>query len=163
MYKISLSSLFIACAFLFTSCSSSKQARTYESDANGSWQLQTVETQGITGQIKARIFDEEDFNCFIGSTWKFNKGNNLGSYNISKNGGECVAIKRDLRWSIYEPKTGIREFQFKRLTPALKEINNDAGYRFAILQLDNNVMQLKNDFQFEGKTAAFVYNFVRIK
>lgn len=162
MLKITLTTLFISFALMFTACTTSKQARSYEKGIDGTWQLQTVETEGITGQIKAKVFNEEDFNCFIGSTWKFNKGNNLGSYNISKNGGECVAIKRDIRWSIYEPKTGIREFQFKRLTPDLKEITNDAGFRFTILQLNPNNMQLKNEFPFEGKMAAFIYNFVRI-
>jgi hypothetical protein len=134
----------------------------YERGIDGTWQLETVQTEGIKGGFKARIFNEEDFNCFIGSTWKFNKGNNLGSYTISKNGGECVAIKRDIRWSIYEPTGGIKEFQFKRLTPNLKEITNDAGYRFTILQLNDNMMQVKNEFPFEGKTAAFIYNFVRL-
>ncbi len=162
MSKTKLTSLFFAIFILLASCSTSKQARTYERTIDGTWQLQTVETQGITGQIKARVFNEEDFNCFIGSTWKFNKGNNLGSYNISKNGGECVAIKRDIRWSIYEPISGIREFQFKRLDTNLKEIANDAGFRFTILQLNTANMQLRNEFPFEGKTAAFIYNFVRI-
>lgn len=163
MSKITLALLLIFSPFMFTACSTSKQARVYESGIDGNWQLETVETEGITGTIKAQVFNEEDFNCFIGSTWKFNRGNNLGSYNISKNGGECVAIKRDLRWSIYEPAGGIKEFQFKRLTPDLKEITNDAGYRFTILQLNDNIMQLKNEFPFEGKTAAFVYNFVRLR
>ncbi len=53
MLKIKLSSIFIFCALVFTSCSVSKQARTYENNINGTWQLQTVETEGIKGQIKA--------------------------------------------------------------------------------------------------------------
>ena len=45
----------------------------------------------------------------------------------------------------------------------LKEIDeNSAGFRFTIVQLNDNAMQLKSDITFEGKPASFIYNFVRI-
>ena len=111
----------------------------------------------------AQIFNEEDFNCFVGSTWSFNKRNSLGSYTISANGAECVAVKREIRWSVYEATGEPKLFQFKRLDSKLKEMDeNSAGFRFTIVQLNNNSMQLKSDIMFEGKPASFIYNFVRI-
>src|SRR5689334_19301675 len=104
------------------SCSSSKEARSYRKTIKGNWQLQTVVTQGIMGTIKAQVFNEADFNCFVGSTWNFNTSNSLGTYTISKNAKECNSIKRNIRWSIYEPSDAPKEFQFKRLDDKLKEL-----------------------------------------
>lgn len=148
--------------FLLHSCATSKEARTYKKTVDGNWQLQTVVSEGITGKIKAQIFNEEDFNCFVGSSWSFNSRNSLGSYTISNNAGECVALKRDIRWSIYEAEGQPKLLQFKRLDEKLKEIDEaSGGFRFTIVQLNDNSMQLRSDINFEGKPAAFVYNFVR--
>ncbi len=92
---------FLVAVMLFVSCSTSKQAKTYRADLNGKWQLQTIKTEGITGDIKTQILNEADISCFIGSSWNFNQNNSLGSYTINVNGGECASVKRDLRWSIY--------------------------------------------------------------
>ncbi len=147
---------------LLVACSTSKEARTYKKTINGGWQLQTVVSEGITGKIKAQVFNEADFNCFIGSSWNFNSNNSLGSYSISKNGDECAAIKRDIRWSIYEEAGQPKLFQFKRLNDKLKEIDeNSGGFRFAIVQLDNSTMKLRSDIVFEGKPASFTYNFIK--
>lgn len=159
--KSIFSLLFIAA--LLNSCSTSKEARGYRKTIDGNWQLQTIVTEGIMGKIKAQVFNEADFNCFIGSTWNFNAHNSLGSYNISKNANECSAIKRNIRWSVYEPSGAAKQFQFKRLDDKLKEVDeNSGGFRFTIVQADNNSMQLKSEFQFEGKQASFIYNFVRL-
>ncbi|MEO6538044.1 MAG: lipocalin family protein [Ferruginibacter sp.] len=147
---------------LFTSCATSKEARNYKKSINGRWQLQTVVTEGITGKIKAKVFNEADFNCFVGSNWSFNQNNALGSYTIAKNGGECVAVKRDIRWSVYETKDQPTLLQFKRLDNKLKEIDeNSGGFRFTIVKVDNVSMQLRSDITFEGKPASFIYNFVK--
>lgn len=148
---------------LFTSCATSKEARNYKKTINGNWQLQTVVSEGITGKIKAQLFNEADFNCFVGSTWNFNQLNNLGSYTINKNANECVSIKREFRWSIYEATGEPKLFQFKRLDAKLKEIDeNGGGFRFTIIKVEGANMQLRSEITFEGKPAAFVYNFVRI-
>ena len=42
---------FLVAVMFFVSCSSSKQAKTYIADINGKWQLQTIKTEGITGEI----------------------------------------------------------------------------------------------------------------
>src|ERR1700712_1533921 len=111
--------LFLLVLFI-SSCSGSKEARGYKKTIDGNWQLQTVVTEGITGKIKAQVFNEADFNCFVGSSWHFNSHNNLGTYTISANANECTAVKRDIRWSVYEPSGAAKQLQFKRLDNKLK-------------------------------------------
>jgi Lipocalin-like domain len=155
-----LLSVIISC-FLLASCSSSKEARTYKKTIDGNWQLQTIVTQGIAGKVKAQVFNEADFNCFVGSSWNFNQHNSLGTYNISKNADECAAIKRNIRWSVYEAKDQPKLLQFKRLDDKLKEVDDGGGFRFEIIQLDDHSMQLKSTITFENKPASFIYNFVK--
>ena len=162
MKRVNLLFSSIIVIMLFASCASSKEARSYRKSIDGHWQLQTVVTEGITGKVKALVFNEADFNCFVGSSWSFNQNNSLGNYTISKNGGECVAIKRDIRWSVYEATGQPKLLQFKRLDRKLKEIDeNSGGFRFTILNLNNTSMQLRSDITFEGKPASFIYNFVK--
>lgn len=162
MNKLSLIAGAFLMLFIISSCSSSKLARTYKKTVNGNWQLQTITTEGITGKIKAQVLDEADFNCFVGSMWNFNQNNSLGYYNISKNGGECVAVRRNIRWSIYEEGTASKVLQYKRVDDRYKDMDEGkAGFRFTILRLDDTNMQLKSDISFEGKPASFIYNFVR--
>lgn len=148
--------------FLAVSCSGTKEGRDYRRTIDGNWQLQTITTEGITGKIKAQILNEADFNCFVGSIWNFNKNNSLGSYTIGKNGKECAAIKRNIRWSVYETEGSPKMLQYKRVDDKYKDMDEGAaGFRFTILSADNNSMKLKNDFSFEGKPASFIYNFVK--
>ena len=147
---------------LLAACSTSKQARAYKNTINGNWQLQTVVTEGITGTVKAQLFNEADFHCFVGSTWSFNRSNSLGSYTIPQNQDECPAIKRNFRWSIYEAPDQPKLFQFKRLDNKLKEIDESAGFRFTILQATGTTLKLRSDITFEGKPAAYIYNFIKI-
>lgn len=150
-------------SFIVFSCSTSKEARGYKNTINGNWQLQTVVSEGIIGKIKAQVFNEADFNCFVGSTWNFNAHNSLGSYTIQKNADECVALKRNIRWSIYEETGQPKLFQFKRLDDKLKELDPDGGgFRFTIVNVSSNSMQLRSEITFENKPASIIYNFVRI-
>lgn len=160
-----LKSLFaiIALTAVLAACSGSKQARAIKSNVDGNWQLQTVETEGIAGTVKVQLFNEADMSCFVGSSWKFNQNNSLGSYNLSKNAGDCFAIKRDFRWSIFEQSGMPSELQFKRLNEKLKEIDgNQAGYRLRVIQATNTNMQLKMDITFENRPAAILFNFVKM-
>jgi hypothetical protein len=163
MKKISGLLLFLGVILYFLSCSASKEIRKNENIIDGSWQLQTVTTEGVTGKIKAKLLNEADLTCFVGSTWKFNRNNNLGSYDINKNGNECVSTKRDIRWSLYQADGEPPLFQFKKLDNKLNPIDEgNAGYRFSILEMNKNNMRLRNDVSFEGKEVSFIYNFVRI-
>jgi hypothetical protein len=153
---------FIIVIFLLTSCATSKEARNYKKTIDGDWQLQSITTEGITGKINVELFNEENLDCFVESNWTFNDANSLGSYTISKNGNKCVAVKRNIRWSIYEAnKNEPKQFQFKRLDDKLKVMDNGDGFRFTIVQADNNTMQLKSSITFENKPAWVVYNFVK--
>lgn len=152
----------IMVAFIFASCSSSKQARTYKKTIDGNWLLQTVVTEKIPGKFKAEFFNEADFNCFIGSSWSFNDRNSLGTYTINKNANECASIKRNIRWSVYEATAADPKLlQFKRLDEKYKDIDDGGGFRFTIVKLDDSSMQLRSDVNFEGKPVSFIYNFVR--
>lgn len=153
-----LFSFIIIC--LLASCASSKQARTYKSLIDGYWHLQTVTTEGIAGKVKVDLFNEADFQCFVGTAWSFDYRRSLGTYSIN-NTGTCVSIKRNFRWSIYEATGEPKLLQFKRLDDKLKEMDNGDGFRFTIVQLDKTTMQLKSNITFENKPAAIVYNFVK--
>lgn len=147
--------------YLFASCATSKQARTYKNLIDGNWQLQTVRTEGIMGTVNVQLFNEASYNCFTGSNWSFNQSNSLGSYNITKNGSGCFAVKRNIRWSVYEVKNEPLQLQFKRLDDKLKVMDNGDGFRFTIVQLDKSTMQLKSAITFENKPATVIYNFVK--
>jgi hypothetical protein len=152
----------VVLAFVLSSCSGSRQLSRYKKDLSGSWQLQKVVTEGAASPAKLKIFNEEDFNCFVGSSWAFNKGNDLGNYMIDKNQGECLAIRRDIRWSIYESKDQPDLLQFKRLDPQLNDMNEGDGFRFTILQLDRTSMKLSSDISQDGKPATLIFQFVRM-
>ncbi|UEG49673.1 DUF5004 domain-containing protein [Ferruginibacter lapsinanis] len=153
-----LLSFIIIC--LLASCATSKEARTYKSLIDGNWQLQTVVTEGITGKVKIDLFNEADFQCFVGTSWTFDYRRSLGTYTTS-NTNNCFSVKRNFRWSIYEAPGEPKLFQFKRLDEKLKEMDNGDGYRFTIVQLDKTTMQLKSTITFENKPAAIIYNFTK--
>ena len=153
----------LCAAILFASCSTSKEARKDRNIINGKWQLQTVTSEGISGTTKTTLFNDAELSCFIGSMWTFNQNNSLGSYTFNGAGTQCESVKRDIRWSVYQADGESPLFQFKRLDSKLKNIDEEGGgYRFTILQLDNTTMKLKSEVTFEGKPAAFIYNFVKI-
>jgi hypothetical protein len=164
MKKAALIVDIILLILLFASCSGPKAlANNDKKTIDGNWQLQTVQSEGITGTVKSQLFNEADFNCFIGSTWNFNRHNSLGSYTIAQNSNECASIKRNVKWSLYQTEEQPKLFQFKRLDEKLNVIeDNSTGYTFTILQLEPGKMQLKSDLTFAGKPAAFIYNFVKI-
>ncbi len=162
MRKLKIILSFFIIAFLFASCSTSKEAKAYKKTIDGNWQLQTVTTEGIMGKIKLQLFNEADQSCFIGSDWTFNRTNSLGTYTIKSTNG-CVAVKRNIRWSIYEVKNEPKQFQFKRLNDKIKEMDNGEGFRFTIVQLDNTKMQLKSTITFENKPAIVIYTFIKTK
>lgn len=161
MKKAFIILMLIIICFLLASCTMSKEARGYRKTIDGNWQLQTVATEGIMGKVKVQLFNEADFNCFIGSNWNFNNGNSLGTYSITKTANECVAVTRNIRWSIYETKDEPKLLQFKRLDDKLKVMDDGNGFRFTIVQLDGNTMKLKSAITFENRPAAIVYNFVK--
>lgn len=161
MFKATrIASLLIIATIIITSCSTSKEARKYRAGIDGNWQLMTVTTEGVQGKVKAELLGEASINCFVGSTWSFNKNNSLGTYSINQNAGECAAVKRNIRWSIFEAPGEPKLFQFKKLDNNYKEIEEgSAGYRFSILHLDERTMKLQNDVTYSGQQISFIYTF----
>ena len=161
MKKLSLMCIAIVLIVFINACSSSKEARTDRRTVNGTWLLQNVTVEGITGKIKAQILDEADYNCFENSIWKFNQNTSLGSYEITKNAGDCVAKTQNIRWSIFEEKDVPIRLQYKRVDAKYyKDIDEGkAGFRFTIVSLSKTNMQLKSEISFEGKPAYFIYTF----
>jgi len=128
---------------------------------NGNWVLQTITTEGITGVAKTKVFNEAEFSCFIGSEWNFISNNSMGSYTIVDVTKECPSAKRFIRWSIYEPENAAKEFQFKRLDDKKDPMDEGAGYRLTVTQLDATQMKLRSEITFAGHPAAMIYNFVK--
>ncbi len=163
MKKLKYALSFFIGAMLLTSCGASRETIIFKKAIDGNWQLQTVNTDGISGKVNINLFNEADYNCFAGSAWNFNDRNSLGTYSISKNSNECAGVKRNIRWSIYEPKGEPKLLQFKRLDDKLNALDNGDGYRFTIVKLDKTSMQLKSNISFENKPAFVIYNFVKNK
>ncbi len=147
--------------FVLSACSVSKEGRSMKKTINGNWVLQTISTEGITGVVKTKIFNEAEFGCFIGSEWNFIANNSMGSYSIVDNSKNCVPLKRFIRWSIYEPKDLDKEFQFKRLDDKKNTMDNGDGYRLIVKELGDNNMKLRSEIVFDGHAGAIIYNFVR--
>ncbi|MEO6723061.1 MAG: hypothetical protein ABIN67_22035 [Ferruginibacter sp.] len=142
-------------------CAASKEGRSMKKTINGDWTLQTINVEGINSKFKAKVFNEADFNCFIGSTWNFVSNNSMGSYTLAGGASGCDAITRNIRWSIYEPKGAEKEFQFKRLDEKKNPMDDNNGFRLSVGALSENTMQLRSSITFEGKSGTFVYNFVK--
>ena len=163
MKKLKLVLFFFIGAMMLISCGTSKEALTFRKAIDGNWQLQTVNTDGISGRVTVNLFNEADYNCFSDGAWNFNNSNSLGTYSINKTSTQCVPVKRNIRWSIYEATGEPKLLQFKRLDEKLNSLDNGDGFRFTIVQLDKISMQLKSNINFENKPASIIYNFVKIK
>ena len=161
MKFLSNSLIIVLFTFFLSACSVSKEARSMKKDVNGDWVLQTITTEGITGVAKTTIFNEAEFGCFIGSEWNFIANNSMGSYTIVDRRKECPSIKRFIRWSIYEPEGAAKEFQFKRLDDKKNAMDDGAGFRLTVAQLDNSLMKLRSEILFAGKPSVVIYNFTK--
>lgn len=146
---------------LMLSCSVSKQGRSMKKTINGEWTLQTINVEGITSKLKAKLFNEADLNCFVGSDWNFISNNSMGSYMLTGGTNGCATVTRNIRWSIYEPKDAEKEFQFKKLDNKNNPMDDNNGFRLSVATLTENTMQLKSALTFEGQAGYIVYNFVK--
>jgi len=146
---------------LLAGCSVSKEGRSMKKSINGSWVLQTVNTEGITAKFSAKVFNEADLNCFVGSSWSFISNNGTGTYNLVGGATGCTTLQRNIRWTIYEQSDSPKEFQFKRLDEKNNPMDDNNGFRLSVTHLDNGSMQLKSAITFEGRPGNIVYNFVK--
>lgn len=155
----SLLSLF-ACLILF-SCSGSKETTTIKKTIDGNWTLKTIQIEGNNSIINAKVFNEADNHCFIESSWSFIANNGTGSYSLPSGTGDCNAITRKIRWTIYEPTGEEKKFQFKRLDDNNKPMDDNNGYRLSIASITDSNMQLKSAINYQGNPVNLVYNFVK--
>lgn len=146
---------------MMVSCATTKETRAYRKIIDGDWKLQTITTEGITGKFNVLLFNEQELPCLVESDWHFNSANSLGTYTTTKFGNQCLAVKRNIRWSVYEVKNEPQLLQFKRLDDKLNPMDGGAGYRFIISLLDKTNMLLKTYISFENKPAWVIYNFVK--
>ncbi|MEP6677064.1 MAG: lipocalin family protein [Ferruginibacter sp.] len=151
---------FIA-ALLFDACSGSKNATHENKTINGDWVLKTISTEGVNGKFASKIFNEADYNCFIGSSWHFTSKNKHGIYTLDGMSKDCPAVKRNIRWAVDEPKNATGAFQFSRIDDSGNRQNNSDDFKMIIIALTDNTMQLKSPIIFEGHPAALIYNFSR--
>lgn len=158
-----INSILIIALFAFTlnACSVSKEARNMKRIINGDWVLETITTEGITGIVKTKIFNEAEFGCFIGSDWNFINNNSMGTYTLVDKSTGCVPLKRYIRWTIFEPEGQEKSFQFKRLDDKKNPMDNGDGYRLKVIELNNTLMKLKSELVFGGNTGAIIYKFVK--
>lgn len=162
MKKLTLFISLIAFILIMASCATSKSSVNLKNPIAGTWQLQTIGTEGITGKVKMPLLREADLNCFVGSTWYFNGKGNTGYYTISKNGAECAALKRFISWSLIMEGGAPTKLLYKRLDAANKPMDApDVGFSFRISELSSRSMQLRNDTLIGEKPASFIYNFVK--
>lgn len=163
MKKASLIGFAIILIVFTHACSTSKITRTNKQIIDGNWLLQSINIEAVTGKVKAVILDETDLICFENSIWKFNQNTSLGSYEITKSGGDCIAKKQNIRWSILEEKGMPLRLQFKKVDAKKYKPLDDGstGYRFTIAYLDKIKMQLKSEIILDGKTINFNYNFTK--
>ena len=145
----------------FASCSVSNEARGMKKNINGNWILQTITAEGITGVVKTRVFNEADLSCFIGSEWNFISNNSMGSYTLVDKSKNCTQLKSFIRWSIFEPESAAKEFQFKRLDDKKNAMDNGDGYRLTVTEVNSNTLKLRSDITVDGKSGALIYNFVK--
>ena len=152
---------FFSIIVLFTSCAGSKESRAMKKSINGNWNLETVTIEGNNSILHVKVFNEADNNCFIGSSWHFVENNGTGSYTLMQSKGECSAITRMIRWSIYEPTGEERKFQFKRLDDKNNPIDDNNGYRLTITSLMDSSMKLTSQITYQNKPVNIVYNFIK--
>lgn len=160
--------LLIFSTLLLTACSTTKVAApsekvvaASEKSLSGNWELRNVDVKGVTGKLKVNLFNEADYQCFIGSQWNFNSRNNLGTYTITNGRNDCAATKRNIRWSVYKLKGEPNRIQFKRLDDKYNALDNGDGFRLDYTEIDKNNIQLKSNIVFEDRPASVIYNFVK--
>jgi len=151
----------VALVSFFTACSGSKEAGTMKKSINGNWTLKTIAIEGNNSILNVKVFNEADNNCFIGSQWNFVSNNGAGNYTFPLGTGGCVATNRKIKWSIFEPAGGVRQFQFKRLDDKSNPLDDNNGYRLDVAALTDSSMQLKSNITYEGKPVAVRYNFTK--
>lgn len=153
--------LFFVLTILLSACAGSKEARTIKKSINGNWNLETVTVEGNNSILNAKVFNEADNNCFIGSSWNFVGNNGTGSYTLLEGKGSCKTLTRKIRWTIYEPQGEEKKFQFKRLDDNNNPLDDNNGYRLSITSWNDSSMKLVSKITYDNKPVNITYNFIK--
>nr|WP_299214123.1 lipocalin family protein [uncultured Allomuricauda sp.] len=146
-------------AFLLTSCSVSKSARSQRNLFSGSWTLNDISYENNTGNFKSVIFNDADDICFEGSDWFFRDNNSTGRYTITE-GSLCQGGDRFFRWSVVEPTANYSsQLQFKFIDEKRKDVSGGVGYRLNIANISEQSMTLKSNVSVDGELVSIVYQF----
>ncbi|MDD3458018.1 MAG: hypothetical protein PHO74_00840 [Weeksellaceae bacterium] len=143
---------------ILTSCAGSKVVVDNEKNMRGDWTITNVSFVGIDeAHVNAKVFDEADPKCYIGSDWHLVQNNNSGNYTM--NGpGNCPGGTTNIKWFVSE-EGGNVYFNFKRIYDGEKPKNVLDGYRLKITANDGSYMVMRQDISFEGKIIGINYSF----
>lgn len=154
MKKVINSILFLAIAFLITSCSSSKSAsglKATTGNLKGTWTVSNISTDLPDTLKVTEVFDEAPYQDFTGSTWNLTR-NGKGSFTLSN------GTKEDIYWSIYGNGDNA-QLQFKKLN-GMKPKNVDEGYRLQLMNISSNGFIARSPVDLDnGKTGYITYTF----
>lgn len=156
MKKIIL--LGIISVFLLTSCDESKVVIDTEKNVRGDWTITNVSMDGINQSwVDAKVFDEADPKCYMGSQWHLVQNNNSGTY-VMNGSGKCPVGTTKIKWFVSDEPDG-KYFNFKRVYDGEKPKNVMDGYKMKITTNDGTSMNLRQDINFEGKVIGINYTF----
>lgn len=123
----------------------------------GTWNLSTIDYEGITASNVTTIFSEQNPNCFMNSNWILNN-NGTGSFAISE-GNSCRAINQRIYWSAALSED---TFQFKKLNDGEKATDVSDGYRMVIYSATGNELVLKLPIEVASGNANVKLTFNRV-
>lgn len=144
--------------FLFSSCAETKVVVDSEKTVRGDWTITNVTMDGINSSyVDAKVFDEADPKCYMGSQWHLVQNNNTGTYTLS-GGTNCPSGTTKIKWFVTDEGSA-RYFNFKKVYEGEKPKNVMDGYRMRITSADAVAMVLTQDINFEGKMISIHYTF----
>ncbi|WP_298532495.1 lipocalin family protein [uncultured Algibacter sp.] len=141
-------------------CGGSKGVRTSKKVMKGDWTLTNI-TFSEEGPYKLTLLNDENKECFEGSTWKFIPNNNTGTYSI--NGVGCSSGDRYFIFTIAEidEATGLYDFLLKP-TDAKGKSETNKGFRLKLASLSESDMQWQQTTSVDGKPFVITMNFSKI-
>lgn len=144
----------------FTSCAESKAVLDTGKEVRGDWTITDVTFDGINqSYVNAKVFDEADPKCYIGSHWHLIQNNNSGFYTLTGS-ANCPSGTTNLKWFITD-EGGNKYFNFKKVYEGEKPKNVVSGYRMKIQSSSDSYMIMQQEIPFEGGKISINYTFTK--
>lgn len=142
------------------SCAGSKAVVDNETAMRGDWTITNVTVTGENpAYLEAKVFDEADYKCYEGSSWKLVQNNHSGHYTLN-GGSNCPSSAYNIKWFITE-ENGHLYFNFKRVYEGAKPKHVTDGYRMRLVNNTGSSFMLTQDLMFEGKPININYTFTK--